>query len=242
MSTYFISDLHLSTERPGTIEVFKSFLRGPARRAEALYILGDLFEAWVGDDDDSPLSRQVVAELAEYTQAGNRAFFTHGNRDFLIGSVFAQQTGCTLLPEHQVIDLYGCRTLVMHGDLLCTDDVAYLAMRKQLHDKLWQSAFLAKSLPERWALAQQLRAQSRSAMATKAEYIMDANTGAIANTIASFGVRELIHGHTHRPGTHSLEVEGQSVRRIVLGDWYEQDSVLVCDGDSRALMRVSQLE
>jgi UDP-2,3-diacylglucosamine hydrolase len=241
MPTLFISDLHLSPERPAAVEVFFAFLAGPARQAQALYILGDLFEAWVGDDDELPSSRLIVRHLAEFRRAGPPLYFMHGNRDFLIGPAFAAEVGAELLPECHVVDLYGRSTLLLHGDLLCTDDTAYLGMRAQLRDERFQQGFLAKPLAERWALAKQLRIESQTAMQSKSEVIMDANQQTVERYMIDHKVQDLIHGHTHRPAIHEFVADGKAMRRIVLGDWYEQDSVLVCEGDRRELRRAATL-
>ena len=226
MSTLFISDLHLDPARPYIVELFTRFVARDARRAEALYILGDLFESWVGDDDDSPLAHQVVQSLSELNQAGVPVFFMHGNRDFLLGQAYAERAGMTLLNDPTVVEFAGERTLLMHGDTLCTDDVAYQEFRAVVRNPDWQKQFRARSLSERHAFAAQARAESVKHTAGAKPEIMDVNQAAVIAAMRKHGVRTLIHGHTHRPATHRFDLDGQAAERIVLGDWYEQSSVL----------------
>ena len=230
MSTLFISDLHLSAERPAITALFLDFLRGRARSAEALYILGDLFEYWIGDDvAGQPEYQPLIAGLRELTAAGVPVYVMHGNRDFLLGTGFEQATGCTLIPDPSEISLYGEKTLLMHGDSLCTDDVAYLKFRAMVRNPDWVKMFLAKTIAERVAIVRDYREISKAATATKKPEIMDVNPGAVESVVRQHGVRHLIHGHTHRPAQHQLQVDGQDRRRTVLGDWYDQGSVLHCD-------------
>jgi len=229
VTTLFISDLHLDAVRPGITELFLTFLREEARRASSLYILGDFFEAWIGDDDDDPHHARVMAGLKELTAAGVPVSFMHGNRDFLIGEGFVRRTGVKLLPDPTVLDLYGTPTLLMHGDTLCTDDVEYQMVRRMLRAPAWQQDYLAKSLTERRAIAAHARAQSKAHTAAKAEYIMDVNQKAVAATMQKHGVTRMIHGHTHRPAVHRFKSDGKDRERIVLGDWYEQSSRLRFD-------------
>ncbi len=230
MTTLFISDLHLCAQRPAVIGLFIDFLRERAAHAEALYILGDLFEYWIGDDAVSDAEfAPVVSALHALTQGGTPACIMHGNRDFLIGAGFEQASGCRLLPDPSLIDLYGEQVLLMHGDTLCTDDTAYLDFRRMVRDPQWIAGFLAKTVDERNAVVRNLRETSKAAMAEKKPEIMDVNTGTVESIMRQYGVRHLIHGHTHRPAQHDLQLDGQAVRRTVLGDWYEQGSVLVCD-------------
>ena len=226
MAALFISDLHLDPSRPAVTELFLSFLRQEAASAERLYILGDLFEAWIGDDDPDRHHARVMAGVRELTTSGVPVFFMHGNRDFLIGTVFADKTGVKLLADPTVVDLYGIPTLLMHGDSLCTDDVEYQKVRKLFRDPDWQRAFLAKPLQERRAFAAEARAESRSQTAAKAEYIMDVNQMAVTRIMQEHGVRRLIHGHTHRPAVHRFASGGIGRTRIVLGDWHEKPSCL----------------
>lgn len=231
MATLFISDLHLTEERPEIIALFRTFLREQAAHAEALYILGDLFEAWLGDDAVSADMQPVLDELARLTRSGIPVFILVGNRDFLIGEQFARMTGCTLLPDPSVIKLYGTDTLLMHGDTLCTDDVDYQQFRRQVRDPTWQAAVLAKSIEERMAMARAARAESALRTREKSDAIMDVNENAVLEVFRSHGVTRLIHGHTHRPAIHQLWVDETPVTRIVLGDWYDQSSVLSVSED-----------
>jgi len=231
VATLFISDLHLDPARPDITAQALELLHREARGAEALYILGDLFEAWVGDDDPEPEKRRVIAALRELTDAGLPCFFMRGNRDFLVGERFAADSGCTLLEDPTVVEIHGTPVLLMHGDTLCTDDVEYQAFRRTVRDPRWQAAMLARPLEERIALARQLRAQSAASMAGKAEEIMDVNPGAVEAAMREHGVFTLLHGHTHRPAVHRFEVDGREAVRIVLGDWYTQGSVLAWDAD-----------
>jgi UDP-2,3-diacylglucosamine hydrolase len=234
MTTLFISDLHLDEARPAIIEEFQRFLRDDARAADALYILGDLFESWVGDDDDSALATSVAVALHDLRQRGVPLYFMHGNRDFLLGADYARRAGLLLLSDPQVITLGGERTLIMHGDTLCTDDVEYQKFRALVRDPSWQRQFLAQPLDQRRAFAAKARAESRSHTASAKAEIMDVNSSAVAAAMRSHGVRRLIHGHTHRPAMHKFDLDGRAAERIVLGDWYEQASVLTWPRPSAA--------
>lgn len=234
MTTLFISDLHLDPERPQITELFGRFLREEAHGADALYILGDLFEAWVGDDDPSETGAFVASALRQVAGAGTPVWFIHGNRDFLLGRDYAARAGMSLLAEPSVVMLYGRPALLSHGDTLCTGDVAYQQFRAQTRDPAWQSQFLAQPLQARLAFARQAREASRAHQSSLAdtgtmETITDVAPAAVAATFALYGVDLLIHGHTHRPAVHALEVDGRRRQRIVLGDWYEQGSVLRVD-------------
>jgi len=220
MAVLFISDLHLDPARPDRIRDFTAFCAGAARQAATVYVLGDLFEAWIGDDDDDAGLTPILDALTGLSQSGTDCFFMHGNRDFLVGAEFAARTGCRLLDEFATIDLYGEPVLLTHGDLLCTDDVRYLELRRQLRDPAWQQDFLAKPLAERRRIAADLRQLSRDEMAAKAESIMDVNETTVIETMRQYQVRTLVHGHTHRPAIHRFELDGASARRIVLSDWY----------------------
>ncbi len=226
--TLFISDLHLDEERPKILSLFLTFLAQRAPQAERLFILGDLFETWIGDDDDTPVY-QVIKDGLKQLSTQIPVFIMQGNRDFLLGETFAQETGCSLLPETHLIDLYGIPTLLMHGDTLCTEDTAYLQLRQILRNPLWQQDFLSKSLEQRRFLARQLRAQSQAATQEKSTAIMDANPQAVLTAFQTHDVQYLIHGHTHRPNIHALEIQGKNCKRLVLGDWYTQGSLLMCD-------------
>lgn len=232
MTTLFISDLHLDAERPAVTGLFLRFLREEAMRADALYILGDLFEAWVGDDDPSEVGTAVAAGTRAVRDAGVPVYFMRGNRDFLLGAAYAQRAGMTLLPDPAVVMLHGKPTLLMHGDLLCTDDTAYQAFRAQTRNPGWQRQFLSQPLAARLAFAQQARAASKAhqaGMQGQMETITDVAPATVEGTLARYGVDTLIHGHTHRPAVHALRVGAQECRRVVLGDWYEQGSVLRVD-------------
>lgn len=230
MTTLFISDLHLSAERPEITGLFFDFLAHEARSAEALYILGDFFEYWIGDDAiEQPEYRPIVAALRALADAGTPIHVMHGNRDFLLGERFARASGCRLIPDPTRIDLYGTPTLLMHGDTLCTDDVGYLAFRRMVRNEAWQREFLARPVAERDAMARGARAQSRESTAAKAPEIMDVTQPAVLEALRAHGVRHLIHGHTHRPAAHAFALDGAPAHRLVLGDWYEQGSVLRCD-------------
>jgi UDP-2,3-diacylglucosamine hydrolase len=229
--TLLISDLHLDPERPAVTKLFLEFLATLARDADAVYILGDLFEAWIGDDDTSPLNLEVIQGIRACVDAGTPVFVMHGNRDFLLGERFARQSGCTLLQDPARIDLYGIPTLLMHGDLLCTDDTEYLAFRDMVRDSDWQAELLAKPLAVRREMAAEMRRSSREKTAGKPESIMDVNPAAVQDAMTQHAVLQLIHGHTHRPGVHTLDISGQPARRYVLGDWYDQGSLLECDPD-----------
>ena len=227
MATLFTSDLHLEPTRPAVTALFLEFLERRARQAEALYILGDLFEAWIGDDDDAALGGTVADALRALARQGVPTYFLHGNRDFLLGERFAAASGMQLLPESVVIDLAGERTLLLHGDALCTDDVEYQAFRAQVRDPAWRARILALPLAQRRALAGQMRETSQQAARQKAADIMDVNPAAVDQALRTHGVRRLIHGHTHRPAIHHWTLDGQPARRAVLGDWHDQGSVLV---------------
>jgi UDP-2,3-diacylglucosamine hydrolase len=224
MSTLFISDLHLDESRPAILAEFERFLREQARAASALYILGDLFESWIGDDDDAALAARVAASLSAVRATGVPVFFMHGNRDFLVGARYAERAGMTLLEDPTVVELGGERVLLMHGDTLCTDDAEYQRFRTLVRDPDWQARFLAKPLAERRAFAAQARGESQRQTSMKPSEIMDVNAAAVEAAMRSHGVLRLIHGHTHRPATHRFELDGAAAERVVLGDWYEQGS------------------
>lgn len=245
MTTLFISDLHLDASRPEVTELFGRFLREEARGADALYILGDLFEAWVGDDDSSEVGAYVAAHLREVADAGVPVYFIRGNRDFLVGDEYAQRAGFRILPDPAVVVLYGKPTLLMHGDLLCTDDVAYQQFRAQTRNPAWQAQFLAQPLAARLAFAAQARAASMARQKemkgddrAQFETITDVTPATVEATFARYGIGTLIHGHTHRPAIHDLDVGGRACQRIVLGDWYEQGSVLRVDENSADLKKI----
>lgn len=230
--TLFIADLHLCESRPAIVATFERFLAGPAREAHALYILGDLFEYWPGDDAAAlPFYAGVAAQLRALSSSGVALFLTHGNRDFLIGAKLAAAIGATLLDDPFVMDLHGTRTCLMHGDTLCTDDVDYQRFRAKVRDIGWQREFLAAPLTARIETAEALRRQSIAAKGQKEETIMDVNAAAVAAVFRQSGCRRLIHGHTHRPATHRLDIDGIERERWVLNDWYREGGYLECKRD-----------
>jgi UDP-2,3-diacylglucosamine hydrolase len=229
LSTLFVSDLHLDGAWPGAIRQFEQFLAGPARSAQALYILGDLFEAWVGDDDPDPARAAVLAALRTLTQSGVPCYAMHGNRDFLLQSGFEARSGCKLLADPTIIDLGGRLTLLTHGDVLCTADLAYQRLRSVVRRPAWQRRFMALPLATRQRLAQLARAGSRAHTGRMHEQIMDVADTAVEALMRQCGVHTLIHGHTHRPGVHRFTLDGSSAERLVLGAWYEQGSCLRFD-------------
>jgi UDP-2,3-diacylglucosamine hydrolase len=236
MATLFISDLHLDPARPAITELFGRFVQDRARGADALYVLGDLFEAWVGDDDPSETGAYVAARLRALREAGVPVFFVRGNRDFLVGADYAARAGMAILPDPAVVMLYDHPVLLMHGDLLCTDDTAYQQFRAQTRDPRWQAQFLAQPLAARLAFAQQARAASQARQSDlqrqgTMETITDVAPATVEATLARYGIPTLVHGHTHRPAVHALTAGGRDCRRIVLGDWYEQGSVLRAERD-----------
>ena len=235
MSTLLISDLHLDPREPAVVAQFLDFLAIDARRAEALYVLGDLFEVWIGDDDPDPVAREVIAALRGLTDAGVPCRIMHGNRDFLLGARFCAETGATLVPDGAVVDLHGERVLLMHGDLLCTDDHSYQRLRRIVRNPVVQWVFRRLPLARRRALADRMRAGSRMHTGSAAPEIMDVNAVAVAEAFRRAGVRTLVHGHTHRPAVHALGVDGAAARRIVLGDWHRAGSVLEWSADGPEL-------
>lgn len=229
--TLFISDLHLGEDQPDTLAAFEAFIAGPARGAAALYVLGDLFEYWAGDDDlDSAFPARVCEQLHTLSAHGTRIFFIAGNRDFLAGEAFAARAGLTLLADPFLIELDGCRVLLSHGDALCTDDTAYQAFRAQVREPAWQMAFLARPLAERKAIIAGIRKQSVEAKREKAEDIMDVNPSAVEALLRAHGRPLFIHGHTHRPARHLHIVDGEPCERWVLADWDDSARYLEWDG------------
>lgn len=217
-----ISDLHLQEERPDITRAFLDLIAGRARDAQALYILGDFFEVWIGDDAMSPFQRSICQALRELSDSGTQIFLMHGNRDFMIGRAFCKAAGCTLLPDPSVVQLNGEPVLLMHGDSLCTRDEGYIRMRRYLRNPV--TLFVLRNLPKstRYKLARKLRNESRSQTRMKANDIVDVTPEEVPNVMQQFGVRTLIHGHTHRPAIHKLQIGDQAARRIVLGDWDKQ--------------------
>lgn len=242
MTTLFISDLHLDPERPEITRLFGDFIDSEARRADALYILGDLFEAWVGDDDPSELGAFVASRLHALSDSGVPVHFQHGNRDFLVGHDFARRAGMTLLPQNAVVMLCAKPVLLMHGDTLCTDDHAYQTFRAQTRAPSWRQQFLSQPLAARLAFAAQARTASQKRQQAmkqddraQFETVTDVSPVAVRETFARYGVNTIIHGHTHRPAIHALDVDGRNCERIVLGDWYAQGSVLRADASGMQL-------
>jgi len=221
LSTLLISDLHLTEERPEANERFITLLEEKGRAAGALYILGDFFEYWIGDDDlAEPFNAVIASLLKDLTRRGVPVYLMHGNRDFLIGEGFCAATGASLLQDPTVLEIAGVKTLLMHGDTLCTDDLDYQAWRRKARDPAFQAAFLAKPLGERRQQVHQMREQSRQVVQEKSAEIMDVNDEAVRRALHDHAVRRLIHGHTHRPGRHAIEVDGKRCERWVLPDWY----------------------
>lgn len=237
MHTLFISDLHLDESRPDITAALIKLTRGSARDAQALYILGDLFEAWIGDDDSSALADEVAAALFALQATGVPLHFMQGNRDFLIGPRYAARCGMRLMAEFEVIDLYNQPTLLLHGDTLCTDDARYLQFRQQVRQPQWQESFLAQPITARQAFAAQARAQSRAHTQSMDSNIMDATLEGITAAFREHDVELMIHGHTHRPAIHSpLLIDDRYRQRIVLGDWHQQASVLRVDANAAELL------
>ncbi|OGT19635.1 MAG: UDP-2,3-diacylglucosamine diphosphatase [Gammaproteobacteria bacterium RBG_16_57_12] len=229
MATLFISDLHLGSAHPGIAELFLQFLRNQARDSEALYILGDLFEYWIGDDAVQDEYQPVIAGLRALSDAGIPLYFMHGNRDVLIGGQFCVLTGGKLLADPTVIDLYGQPTLLMHGDSLCTDDIKYQQFRALARDPAYQQAFLNKTIAERIAFVREAREKSAQHKISINEEIMDVNLQAVDTVMRQHQVTRLIHGHTHRPAVHQFALDGQTATRIVLSDWGSKGNYLICD-------------
>ncbi|MFR0675220.1 UDP-2,3-diacylglucosamine diphosphatase [Enterobacterales bacterium AW_CKDN230030176-1A_HGKHYDSX7] len=224
-----IADLHLQEERPDITRAFLALLDGRARSASALYILGDFFEAWIGDDGMSPFQQSICQALRAVSDRGTAVYLMHGNRDFLIGQGFCEAAGCTLLDDPSVVDLGGERVLLMHGDSLCTRDVGYLRLRRVLRNPLTLWILRHLSLANRQRLARKLRNESKAQTQLKATEIIDVTPEEIPQVMAAHGVRTLIHGHTHRPAIHKLTIDGEPARRIVLGDWDRQGWALQVD-------------
>ena len=236
MATLFIADLHLHTEEPAITAGFLRFLRGEARSADALYILGDLFEAWIGDDDPEPLHREIAKEIKTLVKSGVPCYFIHGNRDFLLGKRFARESGMILLPEAQRLELYGRPVLILHGDTLCTDDVGYQNFRTKVHQPWLQTLFLALPLFIRRRIAAKMRDGSKNANSHKTMNIMDVNPQAVVDVMEKYQVQWLIHGHTHRPAVHPLIANDQPAFRVVLGAWHTEGSMVKVTTDNVELI------
>ena len=229
MSTLFISDLHLSGERENITELFLKFLDQRASKADALYILGDLFEVWPGDDMIQPGYQSSITKMKQLADNGLPLFIMQGNRDFLMAEKFAEVSGATLIEDPTIIDLYGTPTLLMHGDTLCTDDVDYQKFRVMVRDPRWKEDFFSKPNEERLAMTTKYRKVSKVETAKKEMSIMDVNQQTVEATMSEQNVTQLIHGHTHRPAIHNFIINNKDMTRVVLGDWFKQGSVLVCN-------------
>ena len=237
MPTLFISDLHLAPERPEQLGQFFDFARTVAPEAQALYVLGDLFEFWLGDDDvDEPFHRAVSDALRGIADAGTRVCFMRGNRDVLAGQVFGKRCGAHMLGDAELIDLHGTRTLLLHGDTLCTDDLEYQKFRAYAHDPQNQALFLSQPMAARREQMLRWRRDSETGKQGKTPEIMDVSPSAVEAVLREHGYPRLIHGHTHRPGRHVHEVDGHACERWVLNDWYERGGYLRCDAAGCALV------
>lgn len=234
---YFISDLHLEEERPDITGAFLYFIDKIQSQAEALYILGDFFESWIGDDEDTDLQVLIKQRLSAFSQTGKKLYFMHGNRDFLVGELFAEQTGAQLLDDPCVVNLNGVDTLLMHGDSLCTADTSYMKFRATIRNPAFLEPFLKRSLEERKITAQQLRAMSQANNQSKNMEIMDVTLEEIPKVLQQHGVTTLIHGHTHRPAIHTLSYDKQDAQRIVLGDWDKEIWYLEIDDNGKQRLK-----
>ena len=226
MSTLFVSDLHLEAERPDIGNQFVQFLKTDAMEADDLYILGDLFEAWVGDDDPNAHYAKIKMAIRKVVDKGIPVYFMHGNRDFMIGRQFANDTGVEILKDPYPISMYGQKALLSHGDAMCLDDVQYQRVRAMVRNPDWQASMLAKPLKERLRIAEDARRQSLERTQNLSMNIMDVNPDEVTRVIREYGVDVLVHGHTHRPDVHTVNLGNRKAKRIVLGDWYQQGSVL----------------
>lgn len=238
MHSIFVSDLHLCPTRPAINRIFVEFLHGPAAQAEALYILGDLFEYWAGDDDDDPFNRSVLASLRTLADQGVALHLMHGNRDFLIGEVFAEQSGANLIEDPTLIELYGTPTLLMHGDTLCTDDIRYQDFRTKVRAPEWQRQFLSRPLAARKQIIAALRTESAGEKQLKSDAIMDVTGASVERELREHDYPRLIHGHTHKPALHRHIVDGHSCERWVLADWYTSGSYLHCDAQGCRVVKL----
>jgi UDP-2,3-diacylglucosamine hydrolase len=233
MSIFFISDLHLEESRPDISDIFLRFLKNQAMQANALYILGDFFEFWIGDDDPSLFAHAVQQALYEATQTGLPIYFLHGNRDFLVKKKFFHRTGCLLIPEETLIDLYGIPTLLMHGDTLCIEDIAYMKARKYVRNPLVQMIFLLKSLKKRQTIVAGYREASKKHTKMSPDAIMDVTQSEVERLMHKHHVQHLIHGHTHRQAQHTFTLNHSPATRTVLGAWHDKGNALLCHDDGR---------
>lgn len=238
MNYVFISDLHLEPTRPQVAELFIDFLKQQPPRHTTLYILGDLFEVWIGDDDKTSFNQYIISSLQSAVLSGMKISIIHGNRDFLLGKQFIKETGCKLLPDYQVIDIHNTKVLLTHGDLLCTLDRSYLKFRKMTRKWWLQKLFLLTSLKRRQAIANHMRLKSNQYNSTKAEHIMDVTLHEVENVMRKFEVLHLIHGHTHREAVHQFQIANQPATRTVLGAWHERGSALVWNDKGRELIKI----
>lgn len=229
MTTLFTSDLHLSEDRSDLVELFLKFLRDQAIKSDALYILGDFFEVWIGDDIQTSVTKAVAHALKDLSQKNCNIYFMHGNRDFLIGKKYLKQCGMKFLKDIKIIDLYGTKTILMHGDTLCTQDISYLKFRKKVRNPFAQFMFLRKSLNTRKEIAQKLRERSKMHMKEKPPEIMDATASEIPKILQKYQAELLIHGHTHRPSIELIKMDNHFRKRIVLSDWHDSGHVLICE-------------
>lgn len=237
----FASDLHLSPARPDRIDRFCALLARCRAAAGAVYLLGDLVEFWLGDDDEDPVHLRLVAALRDLTAAGVKVAVTTGNRDFLMGAHFCAMTGATLLADYEVVDVHGTPTLLTHGDLLCLKDVQYQQFRKYVRDPARRQQFLSLPLAERRRIATETRSGTQKSMLDKDDFIMDVDEAEVARVMAQYQVRRLVHGHTHRPAVHPLEVAGAPCERVVLGDWYAGDEVYWATPTGQRLLSAAAL-
>lgn len=226
MTVAFVSDLHLDESRPEVTQLFIDYLTSAANSLDALYILGDLFEVWLGDDDDTEHHRRIVSALRAFTASGTKCYFVWGNRDILVGNRFSRDTGVKIIAEQTVWDFFGQRVLLMHGDELCTDDMAYQKFRRRSRNRVIQWIFVNLPISLRRSLAGRMRSRSKEHTASVGETITDVNQDSVEQAMRQHNVRILVHGHTHRPAVHEFDLDGEPAQRIVLGDWYQQGSAL----------------
>ncbi len=238
MATLFISDLHLCSARPDKLQLLQEFLQGPAQAAEAVYILGDLFEAWAGDDDTTPPHESIIRMLSDYTAAGGCLFFMRGNRDFLIGKQFTRETGARLLDDPAVISLYGKKTLLMHGDKLCSRDISYQIYRKMVNNPISIALFMRIPFSLRRRIWHGFRELTVNSTQRKSPYIVDVHQPTVERVMKKHGVQDLIHGHTHKQAIHTFVLNGGAAKRYVLGDWYDKDCVLVASEMSWRMLSI----
>ncbi|MDF1629902.1 MAG: UDP-2,3-diacylglucosamine diphosphatase [Alcanivoracaceae bacterium] len=234
--TLFISDLHLDSTRPHHLNALDALITEHAGKAEALYVLGDLFETWIGDDDDAEFNLRAEAIFRRFSDAGGKLYFMHGNRDFMLGEQFARRCGGALLAEGTVVDLYGRPTVLLHGDSLCTMDEKYQQFRAMVRNEAWQKDMLAKPLQERRMIAQFMRMQSQQGNANKADNIMDVTAEEVVRIMDEASVRDMIHGHTHRPAVHDLATSNGPGKRYVLGDWNDTLWLIIADQQGNKLI------